>query len=81
VTTQINGPTGPLGLGWHRVTWTSRGRPQYVVTDSVTAAVLAQAALEKSGDNVRLESWDDYPYDAELGAYVPTVSRETLKGA
>lgn len=34
----IPGPTGPLPRGWHRVTWTSHGKPKWVVTQCVSSA-------------------------------------------
>jgi hypothetical protein len=71
----LNGPTGPLGRGWHRIIWDGG---KYVVTDSVTSMVEVHTALrDKPG--LRLESWSDYPHDPATGGYGPAVSRETVK--
>lgn len=76
--TDVNGPTGPLGEGWHRVTWVQFDKPQYVVSESVVSAALLAATLESRGrKGVRLESWSDYP--CVDGVFVPQgdVPRET----
>jgi hypothetical protein len=74
----VNGPTGPLGEGWHRVTWVQFDRPQYMVSESIESAVMVASMLETRGRaNVRFESWSDYP--CVNGVFVPQgdVPRET----
>lgn len=57
------GPTGPLPRGWHRVTWTSHGKPQWVVTSCVSSAVALYGELDVTARespwiaDVRIEHW------------------------
>lgn len=78
----LNGATGPLAFGWHRVTWRCEGTPQHVVTPDVASAAEAYSSLKgfPTATHVRIESWSDYPYDKTSGGYTPEVSRETFGG-
>lgn len=61
--TTTPGRTGPLPRGWHRVTWTSGGKPKYVVTDCISSATDVQTELTLASrelswlTNVQIEHW------------------------
>ena len=76
---QVNQSTGPLGRGWHRVTWTDCNRRQYVVSDDITSATLVVVALKAHGvGDAVMESWSEYPLVD--GAYAPEEDAPQTSG-
>lgn len=66
---EVNGPSGALRRGWHRVIWEVKGERMYVVTDCITSVVYIEMALdacaEVTSDSIRTEAWSDWPHISE----------------
>jgi hypothetical protein len=54
--------SGPVPIGWHRVTWTEDGQERYILSEDIVSAVFVLGAMEArhNAKNVAMQSWDNY---------------------